>query len=149
MADPKKDQEKMVNPIDPDKVAENPHILPYSHNVGGVEIKPVDKGRVKGRAVEAMYQQTDQQLDQIKEQIELLAKQAKGIQDRISISEKIYQADINFEPLIGFVYHLYQKDDGSHVVSMVGPDEWGPKPPYTFIASAKMLADHTWEVLEE
>lgn len=139
----------MINPIDPDKVAENPHILPYSHNVGGVEIKPVDKGRVKGRAVEAMYQQTDQQLDQIKEQIELLAKQAKGIQDRISISEKIYQADINFEPLIGFVYHLYQKKDGTYVVSMVSPAEWGAAPPYTFIATVKMLADHTWEVLEK
>ena len=36
------------NPIDKDKVAENPHLLPYSHTVGGVVIRPMDRGRTKG-----------------------------------------------------------------------------------------------------
>ena len=99
-------KEEFINPIDPDKIAENPHNLPYAHTVSGVEIKPIDKGKVKGRAVKAMYKQSDMQLEQIRKQIELLAQQAKGIQDRISISEQIYNAQMNFEPLIGFVYHL-------------------------------------------
>ena len=45
----KKDQvkeEKWVNPIDPEKIAENPHLLPYAHSVGGAVIKPMDKGRM-------------------------------------------------------------------------------------------------------
>ena len=74
--------------------------------------KPIDKGRIKGRAVEAMYDQTEMQLDQIREQIELLAKQAKNIHDRVNISEDIYLSDMSFEPLIGFTYHLYEKKDG-------------------------------------
>lgn len=147
----KKEQNKAQNPnpIDPDKVAENPHLLPYAHTVGGVQIKPIDKGRVKGRAVSAMYEQTDMQLDQIRKQIELLAEQAKHIQDRVQISEQIYQAEVNFEPLIGFVYHLYERSNGKFVLSMVGPDEWGSKPPYLFISTVKMLADHTWEIQEK
>lgn len=137
------------NPIDEDKVAENPHLLPYAHTVGGAVIKPIDKGRVKGRAVSAMYEQTDLQLDQIRKQIELLAEQAKTIYDRVSISEKIYLADISFEPLIGFTYHLYERSNGKYVLSMVSPEEWGKNPPYTFLGTVKMLSDHTWEVLEK
>lgn len=137
------------NPIDKDKVAENPHLLPYAHTVGGVPIKPIDRGKVKGRAVTAMYKQTDMQLAQIRQQIELLAQQAHRIQRRIAISEQVYQAEMNFEPLIGFTYHLYQRSNGSFVLSMVAPREWGPNPPYKFVATVELLADHTWEVLEE
>ena len=52
----------------------------------------MDAGKVKGLAMTAMYEQTDMQLDQIKAQIELLAKQANAIQQRMTISERIYQA---------------------------------------------------------
>jgi len=82
-----------VNPIDPDKIAENPHILPYAHTLACAVIKPIDKGRVKGLALKAMYKQTDQQMLQIKEQIDLLARQARDIQERVMISEQVYQAE--------------------------------------------------------
>lgn len=143
-----KQEEQWVNPIDPDKIAENPHLLPYAHSVGGAVIKPIDKGRVKGRAVAAMYEQTDLQLNQIKEQIDLLAAQARKLHERVQLSEEIYQTDMNFEPLIGRTYYLYRRASGLTVLSMVSPQEWGSKPPYTFLASVKMLADHTWEILE-
>jgi hypothetical protein len=141
-------QTEFINPIDEDKIAENPHSLPYAHTVGGVEIKPIDAGKTKGRAVKAMYKQTDMQLGQIRKQIELLAQQAKQIQDRITISEQIYHAEMNFEPLIGFVYHLYERSNGNYVLSMVGPKEWGKNPPYQFIATVELLSDHTWDILE-
>lgn len=144
-----KEQEEFVNPIDPDKVAENPHLLPYAHTVGGSVIKPIDKGRVKGLAVEAMYEQTEMQLDQIREQIDLLAQQAKMIHDRVQISEDIYLAEMSFKPLIGHLYHLYKKRDHSNVLSMIAPDEWGKKSPYDFVASVRLLADHTWEILNQ
>ena len=136
------------NPIDKDKVAENPHLLPYAHTVGGVVIRPMDRGRTKGLAVQAMYEQADTQMDQIREQIELLAAQAKKIQDRVAISEDIYLAEMNFKPIISHTYHLYSKKDETKVLSMVGPNEWGRTKPYTFIATVKLLADHTWEVIE-
>jgi len=145
----KNKEEGFINPIDEDKITDSPHNLPYAHTVGGVEIKPVDKGKVKGRAVKAMYKQSDMQLGQIREQIELLAKQAQKIKDRVLISEQIYNAEMNFEPLIGFTYHLYERTNGNYVLSMVSPEEWGSNPPYQFIATVELLSDHTWEVKEE
>lgn len=141
------EQEDFLNPIDKDKVADQPHLLPYSHSVGGVVIKPTDKGRIKGRAVASMYQQTDIQLGQLRKQIELLAKQADDIRKRVLISEKIYEAEIAFQPLVGFVYHLYAKKNGAFVLSMIAPEEWGAQAPYLFQASVKLFADHTWEIL--
>lgn len=141
-------KETIFNPIDPDKVAENPHLLPYAHTVGGAVIKPEDKGRLKGRAVAAMYEQTDLQFRQIKEQIDLLAAQARTLQERVAISEEIYRADMNFEPLIGRTYYLYRRSNGQPLVSMVAPGEWGTRPPYTYVATVRLLADHTWDVLE-
>ncbi|MCB0550057.1 MAG: DUF2452 domain-containing protein [Phaeodactylibacter sp.] len=142
-------QEEFINPIDKDKIAESPHNLPYAHTIGGAQIKPIDKGKAKGRAVTAMYKQTDMQLNQIKKQIELLAQQAKAIHSRVAISEQIYNAEMNFEPLIGFTYHLYQRNNGTYVLSMVSPGEWGENPPYQFIATVELLSDHTWDVLEQ
>ncbi|MFK8102129.1 MAG: DUF2452 domain-containing protein [Saprospiraceae bacterium] len=145
----KKVKEGFQNPIDKDKIAENPHLLPYAHTVGGAVIKPEDKGRIKGLAVSAMYEQTDQQIGQIREQMELLAQQAKAIQDRIHVSEAIYLAEMNFKPLISHQYHLYKKSDEKHVLSMIGPKEWGKNPPYEFVASVKLLADHTWDITSQ
>lgn len=149
----KKKQEQpdkdVINPIDEDKIAENPHLLPYAHNVGSLVVKPIDKGRVKGRAVSAMYEQTNTQLDQLRRQVELLARQARDIHDRVRISEEIYQAEMNFNPLINQIYHLYRRSSGKPVLSMVAPEEWGSQPPYTFIASVRLLSDHTWEVVEK
>lgn len=137
------------NPIDKDKVAENPGLLPYAHTVGGALVKPMDKGRTKGLAVEAMRQQTNMQLDQIRRQMELLAEQARKIADRIEISESIYGSDMNFKPLIGHLYHLYDRNDGTRVLSMIGPNEWGRSFPFaSFVASVQLLADHTWDIIE-
>ena len=79
-----------VNPIDPEKITENPHSLEYAHHAGSALIKPEDQGKIKGRALSAMEHQTDIQLDQIYEQMQLLAAQAKKLHDRKLISEFIY-----------------------------------------------------------
>jgi len=138
-----------VNPIDKDKVAENPGLLPYSHTAGGAVIKPEDKGRIRGNAMTAMYDQTDRQMEQLRRQMETLVNQAKSLQNRMTVSEVIYQADIPFQPVIHHIYHLYRrKSDGAHVLSMIAPAEWGRKMPYEHLATVRLLGDHTWEVLE-
>ncbi len=140
--------ELFINPIDKDKVTDQPHLLPYAHTVGSAVIKPIDKGRVKGLAVSAMYEQTEAQLDQIRKQVALLVEQAQLIQDRVKISEDIYQAEMGFKPLIGHIYHLYKNSKEKNVLSMIGPKQWGKKQPYTFVATVRLLSDHTWEIVE-
>lgn len=137
------------NPIDKDKITETPSTLPYAHTVGSAVIKPIDKGRVKGLAMHAMVEQTNQQMKQIHEQINLLAEQAKKLQKRVAISEKIYLADINFKPIIGNTYYLYQRENREFVLSMISPEEWGKSLKLEFISEVKLLADHTWEVISE
>ncbi len=137
-----------INKIDPDKVAENPGLLPYAHHVGSAIIAPIDQGRARGLAMSAMYEQTGTQLTQIREQVELLIAQAQKVHDRIAVSESIYTAEAGFKPIISQVCYLYQRDNGVRVLSLVGPSEWRKGAPYEYIATVKKLADHTWDVLE-
>jgi hypothetical protein len=121
-------------------------VLPYASSAGSVAIRPTKEGVIKHKALSAMEDQTNMQLNQIREQIELLARQAQEIRKRKELSLMIYEAKITFKPQIGQVYHVYEKTDGSHVLSLVAPSEWGggAGPFAGFIATVKLLADHTW-----
>jgi len=133
-----------------EKTTETPGTLPYAHQVGSAIVKPEDLGKMKGRAVSAMHEQTKMQMEQLMEQMQLLKQQADAIKNRVSVSERIYQAHIPFEPLINHVYYLYQKEDGRDVLSMIAPQEWGRSKRFAaFIAKIRLLADHTWEILEQ
>lgn len=143
------EQEAFVNPIDERKIAINPGLLPYAHTVGGAIIRPEDMGRIKGNAIMAMEQQTDMHLGQIQEQLAVLARQAQAIQKRKEISVMIYEAAMGFDPIINHLYYLYRRKNGDTVLSIVSPEEWGRSMPYTaHLAKARLLADHTWDVLE-
>lgn len=121
-------------------------VLPYSASVSGAVIKPNEAGIIRHHALSAMEEQTNMQLTQIRQQIELLAIQAKEIQKRKELSMIIYNAEINFAPVIGQTYNLYERADGAHLISMIGPKEWGRSFPYkSFVATVVLLADHTWK----
>jgi hypothetical protein len=150
MSQKNKETKEFINPIDPDKITLNPHSLEYGHHAGSALIKPEDQGKLTSRALNAMEHQTDMQLGQIYEQMQLLAEQAKRLQDRKQISEFIYQTEIRFEPFINHTYHLYKRDQGNHLLSMVGPTQWGKSGQHLkFIATVKLLADHTWDIIEK
>lgn len=123
-------------------------VLPYSASVSGAVIKPTEEGVIKHKALTAMEEQTNMQLDQIRKQIELLALQAQEIQKRKDLSIMIYEAKLSFKPNIGQVYYLYEKKDDTHMLSLVSPKEWGTAGPFKkFIAAVQLLADHTWKEL--
>ena len=140
-------EDPFLNPINPEKVAQNPGLLPYAHTAGSAIIKPEDMGKTKGRSVKAMRQQPDRQMNQLYEQMEVLAKQAKLLAERKEISERIYDAAMGFEPIISETYYLYEKEDGTDLLSLVAPHEWGRSFKYSrFLAKVLLLADHTWDV---
>lgn len=120
-------------------------VLPYAASVSGAVIRPTKEGVIKHKALTAMEEQTNMQLNQIRQQIELLALQAQEIHKRKELSMMIYEARLTFKPNIGQTYYLYEKKDGSHLLSLVSPKEWGAGLPFKkFIAGVKLLADHTW-----
>lgn len=143
-------KEDFINPIDKDKITETPSTLPYAHHSGSALIKPEDQGKIKSRALSAMEHQTDMQLSQIYEQMQLLAEQAKKLQSRKTISERVYMAEIRFDPLINHIYFLYEKERGQQLLSLIAPEQWGrSKKNYTFIAEIRLLADHTWDIIRQ
>lgn len=139
------------NPIDKDKITENPHAIEYGHHVGSAVIKPEDRGKIKGRSLTAMAHQTDQQLGLIYEQMTLLAEQAKKIEARKIISERIYNSKFRFKPIINHTYYLYEREDGEHSLSILSPADWLNSRANTngvYLATIKLLADHTWDILD-
>ncbi len=139
--------EEIINPINPDKVAENPGLMAYAHSAGGAIIKPDDMGKVKGKAVLAMHQQSERQLNQVYQQMAILAQQAKELRQRVEVSERIYRVNMGFDPILNETYYVYEKEDGTDVLSLVAPNEWGRSYRFSrFVAKVTMLADHTWDV---
>ena len=144
-----KNKKNIVNPIDVDNITDQPGTLTFGHHRGSFPVIPTKEGTIKTKALSAMEYQTDVQLDQIKQQMSLLAEQANKIKKRVEISEMIYHAEIRFEPLISHTYHLYENEENHFLLMMIGPGEWGKKGcPLKFISSVKLLADHTWEVVK-
>ena len=132
------------------RTTEIPGLIPYPHTSGGALIAPEDQGKTKGRAIKAMEEQTNRELDQILSQMKPLIDQANALKKRVHFSNLIYDADIPFETIIGHHYFLYEKKDGSHILSMISPKEWGKTIPYFgYQGEVKLLSDHTWEVIEE
>jgi len=145
-----KNQKDFVNPIDKDKITENPGLIPYPHHVGSPAFTPTKSGVIKSRSMKAMEEQSNIQLEQIKEQIALLANQAEKLKNRVEVSKAVYGAEMNFEPVVGSEYYLYARKEEDFVLSMVSPEEWGKKPPFKhFVASVRLLADRTWEVTRD
>jgi hypothetical protein len=143
-----------INKIDLEKMKEGttdrPGTLSFPHHSGSAIIKPTDRGKIKGRAVSAMHEQTERQMNQLYEQMSLLAKQANDLKSRVEISERIYLAKINFEPLINHTYYMYEGPDKKDILSLIAPTEWGrSNTQMNYLATVKLLADHTWEVTDK
>lgn len=120
---------------------------PYPLHVSSPPIKPEDKRLVKANAYEAMQQHAQQQITMLRRQADLILQQVREIEERLVISQRIYEASFRFVPEVGQVYHLFTKN-GKDILTMVGPDEWGNTMPYDqYIASLRLLADKSWEII--
>jgi len=140
--------ENQIDPLKKDALYQGlDKFSPIPLSVSSPKINPIDKRLVKATAFESMQHHANQQIDLIKQQAELLMQQARKIEERLVISRKIYEADLNFEPVINTTYHVYEKQ-GRTVLSLISPIEWGSRLPFdAHICSAKLLADKSWELI--
>ncbi len=123
---------------------------PVPMSVSSPVIKAIDKNKVRANAVEAMHMQANQQVAMLKKQAELIMQQVKEIEERLIISEQIYQADMRFKPVMGQIYHLYENEEGKYLVSLIAPNEWGKSKKFKrYISTVRLLSDHTWDVLNK
>jgi hypothetical protein len=124
-------------------------LSPIPLSIGSPVIKVEDKGKIRAIAVEAMHHYANQEMAMLKKQADLIMEQVREIEDRLKVSERIYESDMRFQPIIGQVYHLYQKDD-HYKMSIIGPKEWGgSRSMGTFVATVKLLGDHSWDIISK
>jgi hypothetical protein len=115
-------------------------------HVGSALIRPEDRGKIRATALASAEHQARHQMEMLRRQAESLMEEARKIEARLLLSVEIFQADVNFVPVVGNVYHLYERDSGSRFLSLIGPDSWGKlAKPLNHRGSFRHLADSTWE----
>jgi hypothetical protein len=123
------------------------NIKPYGTNVSAPAIKPNDMSSIKGRAITAAEKYAEKEIDKLKKQAELIMEQVKEVKERVDVSKIIYDADFNIQPVIGNKYFLYERENGTHFLSLIAEDQWIKINPGKFLAEVELLPDQTWEIV--
>jgi len=116
-----------------EKVETKFNLLPYGSNVGAPAISHEDTSVFLQSQSVKFNHYVDQKYEELKEQLQNLV-------DLYQLNELIYSSKIQFEPVMGYVYHLYENARGEKFLSLISPKEW--KMPY--ICSVRLNTDGQW-----
>lgn len=130
-----------MNSKKPDPVVFNPNtqtydasLKPYSTSVGAPVITPIDTIAWKNRSINKVNHRIKSRYQEIKAAYELMLKE-------FEYNNLIYNAKFSFEPIVGQIYHLYSKMDGTNFLSIIEPEHCN----FEFIGSFYLNADLIWE----
>ena len=110
---------------------------------------PIWKGNtsievVKNDSLTAMEHHANKQIELLREQANLLVKQAEEIRNRVELARLISTARFGFKPVLLKPYYLYKDKEGNLTMTLIAPEEWDS--PYgECIATVRQLGDSTWE----
>ena len=114
---------------------------------------PIWKGNtsievVKNDSLTAMEHHANRQIESLREQANLLVKQAEEIRNRVELARLISTARFGFKPVLLKPYYLYRDKEGNLTMTLIAPEEWDS--PYgECIAKVRQLGDSTWEKITE
>ena len=109
----------------------------------------VDLAKEIAKADDMLSVQTNGKLRLLAEQIRGLQEEAKKILKETRQNQQLHHAECSFKKKIGHIYHLYKKEDGSLVFSLLSPQEWGKRMPHEFVGSFRLENDMTWTPMHE
>ena len=130
----------------------NRNISPYPTEAGGpkFELVPVEKQKDIMINHARMYAQ--QEYDRIMEMVSVLQRQADDLKRRLDITDLVYNAIYQFQPVMGHCYWLATDTRKQQtILAMHGPNDWSTGKPenYDYITKVKYMGDHTWmEIFE-
>ena len=110
--------------------------LPYPVSTLSPPIIPNDLTSFKSRGISQVERDLRQKLQEIRETY-------LATIDHFNWNKLVYEAEIQFEPVIGGTYHLYEMR-GRKLLSMIGPDEW----PQKHLATVRLNMDRQWKIVE-
>lgn len=99
-------------------------------------IVPQDLTNFKTRGIGKVERSLHQELTELREKY-------LAVIDAFNWNKLIYEAQFNFEPVIGETYHLYEME-GRHVLSMIPPQEWRKR----WLGTFRLNADGRWLVTD-
>ena len=112
--------------------------LPYPTSTLSPKIVPNDLSTFKSRGVSKVEKELQQRLIKIRDEyIETI--------EHYNWNKLVYEAEINFEPVIGNVYHLYCLR-GKNTLSMISPKESFFSESH--LATFKLNVDKQWDLIE-
>ncbi len=117
---------------------------PYPVSRLGAAVDLVDMAREISTADSHINTRVSSKLELIAEQIRHLQSEARSVLASAQRDQALHRAQCNFKRIPGKLYHLYQRSDESCYFSMLGPTEWGGKPPHSFSGSYRLENDMSW-----
>ncbi|WP_310377369.1 DUF2452 domain-containing protein [Flavobacterium sp.] len=111
----------------------NASMLPYATTVGAPAIKTDDVVAWKTRGIHQVNKEFENKFDELKLQYLKLMEEYEW-------NDLVYNAKFSFEPVVGEIYHMYQAENGTHFLSLIGPNEWNKE----HLASFKLNSDKKW-----
>ena len=129
-----------MNNEQPLDYCENKGIIPYGDNRSAPSFKDTEKeiSIWKDQKHNSSNKYFDTKLQELQEEYSKLAEEYK-------LNEMVYNAQCRFGPVISEVYHLYQREDESTFLSMIGPNDWLSIKPDKFIGSFRLTSNDKWE----
>jgi flavin reductase (DIM6/NTAB) family NADH-FMN oxidoreductase RutF len=125
--------------FDEESQSYNAKILPYGTNIGAPSISTNNVSIWKNRGITSFNHVLKSKIEGIKDQYQLLAEAYK-------INELLYTTKYDFEPIIGEVYHLYEKDNrDENFLSIVPPNTWKRK----HLGSFKLNSEKVWREIKK
>ena len=104
---------------------------PYPTTLGSQSFEPI---KVDKSSISNANDYFQSRLNELKDEYQKLVEEYKW-------TKLVYESSYNFQPIIGEIYHMYEKNDKTLWLSLIGPNEWDQ--PY--IGSFKLLTDGKWE----
>ena len=81
------------------------------------------------------------------EKFKELKEAYEGLVEDFNWNKIIYESEMLCEPVIGHIYHLYQREDDTRFMSLIAEDEWGDlnKWKISYIGSFKQDSRQKWK----
>lgn len=115
----------------------NAKSLPYATDISAPKIELTDISHWKNNTVTKVNHQLGARFNELQLEYQKLIEQYE-------FNKLIYAAKFSFEPVIGKVYHLYKRTNGSTFLSLLNPQECA----FNYLKSFRLNTDQIWEVVD-
>ena len=109
-------------------------LKPYATSVGAPIIIPTDTVAWKNRSINKINHKVSAKYLELKSEYENMIQE-------FEYNKLIFNAKFSFEPIIGEVYHLYQRENNESFLSLISPEQCN----FKSIGSFYLNAGQIWE----